>query len=110
MKRLYSNDNVAMVWHVKNMLQQQGIDVLVKNDKLYSIAGEVPVTECMPEVWVKNALHYRYAEQLIEEMEKGSDEHHPGWQCDECGENIEGSFDVCWNCQGVEDSEHDSVI
>src|SRR4051812_10831369 len=29
------------------------------------------------------------------------------WQCPKCGESIEGSFDLCWNCgtsrDGVED-------
>lgn len=99
-----------MVWHVKNMLQQQGIDVIVKNDKLYSIAGELPITECMPEVWVKNALDYRYAEQLIAEMESDKTEFHSAWQCDKCGESNEGSFGVCWNCQGVEDSDNNSVV
>ncbi len=110
MKKLYSNDNVAMVWHVKNMLEQQGIDVLVKNDKLYSIAGEVPVTECMPEVWVQNALHYRYAEQLIAEMESAEQEEFPSWQCSSCGEQVEGSFGVCWNCQANIDSEGKTTL
>jgi len=110
MKRLYSNDNVALVWHVRNMLQQQGIDVIVKNDKLYSVAGELPITECMPEVWVKNALHYQYAEKLIAEMEAGKPEDLTPWQCRVCGELVEGSFGVCWNCQSAEDSVNDQMV
>lgn len=110
MKKFYSNDNVAMVWHVKNMLEQQGIDVLVKNDKLYSIAGEVPVTECMPEVWVKNALHYQYAEQLIAEMESSEQEPSPAWLCTSCGEMIEGNFGVCWNCHSSESDEGEIIF
>ena len=110
MKCLYSNDNVALVWHVKNMLQQQGIDVTVKNDKLYSVAGELPITECMPEVWVKNALHYQYAEKLIAEMESGKPEDFAPWQCRVCGELVEGSFGVCWNCQNAKDSISDQMV
>ena len=108
MKRLYSNDNVAMAWHVRNMLEQQGIDVFIKNDRLYSIAGEVPVTECMAEVWVKNPLQYRFAAQLISEMEKGEQTESAPWQCPDCDEEIEGVFDICWNCS--EDSNLDTEL
>jgi len=99
MKRVYSDNNVAMVWHVRNMLQAQDIDVEVRNDRLYTVAGEVPITECMAEVWVKNPLFYRLAEQLISEMKSGPEETLPDWQCASCGENNAGCFAVCWNCQ-----------
>ena len=99
MKRVYSDNNVAMVWHVRNMLEAQDIDVEVRNDRLYTVAGEVPVTECMAEVWVVNPLCYRLAEQLIGEMKSGSEDLLPDWHCKACGELNGGSFAVCWNCQ-----------
>lgn len=99
MKRIYSNNNVALAWHVRNMLEQHDIPVQMKNDKLYSIAGELPVTECMAEVWVKNPLHYRLAEKLVEELESGSSEEFQDWHCPDCGELVEGTFALCWNCQ-----------
>ena len=101
MKKVYSNNNVALVWHVKNMLEQQSIDVVTRNDRLYSIAGEIPVTECMGEVWVVNAVYYKYAERLVKEMEKPEPEEIKDWTCDACGEHIAGTFAVCWNCQSV---------
>ncbi len=99
MKRVYSNNNVAMVWHVRNMLEAQGIEVQVKNDRLYTVAGEVPLTECMAEVWVLKPLSYRFAEQLIAEMERGEGGGFAAWRCQHCGENNEGNFALCWNCQ-----------
>ena len=27
----------------------------------------------------------------------------PEWKCDRCGEMVPGTFDVCWNCTGVEE-------
>jgi len=99
MKRVYSDNNVAMVWHVRNMLQAQDIDVEVRNDRLYTVAGEVPVTECMAEVWVVNTLCYRLAERLIAEMTTDSGESLPDWQCPACGEHNAGSFALCWQCQ-----------
>lgn len=99
MKRMYSDNNVAMVWHVRNMLKAQDIDVEVRNDRLYTVVGEVPVIECMAEVWVVNPLCYRLAEQLIAEMRTGSGESLPDWECPGCGEHNEGSFALCWKCQ-----------
>ena len=54
------------------MLEQQGIEVETRNDRLYSVAGELPVTECMGEVWVVSALYYQTAERLVSEMELAS--------------------------------------
>ena len=54
------------------MLEQQGIEVETRNDRLYSVAGELPVNECMGEVWVVSALYYQTAERLVSEMELAS--------------------------------------
>ena len=43
MKLVYTADNVAMAWHVRNLLEQHDIAAIVRNDKLYSVAGEMPV-------------------------------------------------------------------
>ena len=83
-KKIYSNNNIALVWHVKNMLEQQGIEVETRNDRLYSVAGELPVTECMGEVWVVSALPEFDA-----------------WVCHACHEKVDGTFAVCWNCQAA---------
>lgn len=81
------------------MLEAQDIEVVVKNDKLYTVAGEVPVTECMAEVWVVKPLSYRLAEQLVVEMEQGQDVEMSDWKCQHCGEFNDGNFALCWNCQ-----------
>ena len=101
MKKIYSNNNIVLVWHVKNMLEQQGIEVEIRNDRLYSVAGELPVTECMGEVWVVNALNYQTAERLIGEMELQSLPEFDSWVCHACGEEVDGFLAVCWNCQAM---------
>lgn len=98
MKRVYSTDSVAMAWHISNCLEQHGINSTVKNANLYSVAGELPVTECMPEVWV-NRLDFSRAERLIREIETGSAQAGPDWQCAHCDEVNGDSFACCWNCQ-----------
>lgn len=98
MKRVYTTDNVAMAWHIRNVLEQHGIQATVRNEKLYSIAGEMPITECMPEVWV-GKLDFSRAERIIREVEIAAPVEGPDWICQDCGESVGASFDICWNCQ-----------
>ncbi len=99
MKRVYVADSVPMAWHISNVLEQYGIEALIKNDRLYSVAGEVPVNECLPEVWVKNDLDYSRAERILRELESSPKAEEKEWVCGACGEENGGNFDLCWNCQ-----------
>ena len=61
-------------------------------------AGELPPTECWPELWVTEDHQFAKARSLVEamlaiDMETASD-----WCCRRCGEDIEGQFSECWNC------------
>ena len=100
MKRIYTADSIAMAWHIRNVLQQHDIYAEVKNDRLASIAGETPITESMPEVWVK-PLYVRRAEQIIKESIQSDEPGGEDWVCSSCGEDNLGSFGVCWNCQSL---------
>lgn len=99
MKKIYTADSAAMAWHIRNVLEQHDIYAVVKNEKLASIAGETPITETMPEVWVK-PLFAKRAEQIVQEV-LNSDDSPEGedWICMTCGEENTASFDICWNCQ-----------
>jgi hypothetical protein len=100
MKRVYTTDSVAMAWHMRNVLEQHDIDAEVRNANLFSVAGELPIHECQPEVWVR-PLDFRRAEQIIRELELTSSERQDGpeWICGHCQENNYDNFDICWNCQ-----------
>lgn len=102
MKRVYSADSVAMAWHIHNMLEYHGIATVLRNMNLFSVAGELPVSECLPEVWVSNDLDFRYAEQLVQEVNQPQSAElagEPDWQCPSCHENNAATFDICWQCQ-----------
>lgn len=101
MKRVYVTDSVPMAWHIKNVLEQQSIDAVIRNENLFSVSGEVPFTECMPEVWVKHDLDYKFAKKIITESESPSDEEEIAWECDSCGEDNAANYDICWNCQSA---------
>lgn len=105
MKRVYTADSVAMAWHVKNVLEFNNIDSIIRNEGLMSIAGEVPFVECQPEVWVLNDLSFSLAENLIKEIEAGPTIEGADWICRSCKESNLASYGICWNCQSSIDED-----
>ncbi len=98
MKKVYSTEILANAWNIRNVLEQHDIKAVVKNENLFSVSGEVPFIECMPEVWVESLYAVR-AEQIISEIENSKEVSGPDWVCTECGEANTINFAVCWNCQ-----------
>ncbi len=99
MRKVYSSQLVPMVGHLRNVLESHGIRCIVRNDYLAGAAGELPPSECWPELWVMDDAQFEEAvaivsaaslENLIE----------PGarWTCKSCGEVLEGQFTDCWRC------------
>jgi len=98
MKKVYTADSSAIAWHFRNVLEQHGIVSLIRNDLLYSVGGEVPVNECLPEIWVQEGLNAKYAEAIIKSIENNEVPTDDIWLCQRCGESNFGSFDICWRC------------
>lgn len=102
MKRVYSTDSVPMAWHIRNSLQQHDIEAEVRNANLYSVAGEIPLTECQAEVWVQRLYSQRAERLILEFAQEASAENWEGgpvWECACCGEENFHNFIQCWNCQ-----------
>jgi len=99
MKRVYTADNRALAWHIKNVLESNTVEAEVRNDTLHSAQGGVPVNVANPEVWVVHDSDEETALRLIQEEIEPSLEQETQWQCRNCGETNFGQFDLCWNCQ-----------
>jgi len=102
-KLLYTATNSLLVSHLRNILEGDGIACRMKNEFLYSGAGEIPPTEIWPEIWVEEEVFGRAKQLLDDFLSDRTDE--PKWQCRRCGEEIEGQFAVCWNCGGPHEEE-----
>ncbi len=89
-----------MVSHLKNVLENQGIICLIKNENLLSAAGGLPPIDCWPEIWVAEESQYDQAKVIIEAAL--SSQVLPGlpWKCPGCGEEHQPQFTECWNCGG----------
>lgn len=94
--RVFAHSNGLLVSHVRNLLEAAGIPSELRNMTLGGGAGELPLGECEPEVWVKPHNRER-AETLIRQALSGESEV-PAWRCPGCGEPLEGVFDACWHC------------
>lgn len=98
MKRVYTSSESLMVGHLRNILEDHGIRCFVKNEYLSGGAGELPPTECWPEIWVQREIDHERAEALIRKVLADEAVAGQGWTCPQCEEVLEGQFDQCWSC------------
>jgi hypothetical protein len=98
MKKVYSSDSYFLVGHLRQLLESQHIRCIAKNEFLQGGAGELPPTECWPELWIAEDFQYDKAKELVEGFLASSAEIVTGWRCPECGEHLEGQFTACWYC------------
>ena len=91
MKRVFGSFNQTVVYHARNLLQAQGIEVLVRNATLSSALGELPPTET--ELWVMNDEDLQRAQEILSAVPAAG----PEWIC-QCGERLGPQFTQCWKC------------
>ena len=99
--RVYRADTIAAVAHMKNVLAQYEITAEIRNDRLFSLAGSIPIGESLVELWVE-ALDFRRATDLVKAtLDPVSLEKINIWVCDNCGEEVEEHFAACWSCGAI---------
>ena len=99
MRRVFSSHDPMLAGYLRAVLEEHGIGCVVKNEYLQGGVGELPPTECWPEVWVIEDGHEARARDIVEEVRRGG-ESGEGWRCPACGEWIEPEFGACWRCAG----------
>lgn len=98
MKRIHSAMDPLMVSHLKNVLATFGIKCVMKKMDLISAAGQLPPTECWPELWVVEDEKVVKAKAILKKTLAPLASVKKVWVCKNCAENIEGQFSECWNC------------
>ena len=97
MQPLYTSLNLLEVHHLKNLLEVEGIRCHIKNELLSRLAGEIPFTECAPQLWLLDERDLDRARRVVADLGRGALAK-PPWQCQDCGEALEGQFSACWHC------------
>lgn len=82
--------------HVRNLLQAAGLTCELRNDRLWSALGEIPILEAWPQVWLEDVRDVEQARAVLRAVESGPNT--PAWSCPACGEWLEGQFTACWQC------------
>ena len=99
MKRVYRGGNLADTAHLKNLLEQEGIESFIKNLLLGGGVGDLPPTEIAPELWVFRDEQAERASTVIREaLNAQPAPASAAWRCTRCGETNEGQFAACWRC------------
>ena len=97
--RVYTARTIAMVGHIKNVLEASGIPCFLRNEFLSAGFGELhPPSECWPEVWVTNDSDAERALELLSESTPDREPAEGPWRCPRCGEEVDAIFAECWNC------------
>lgn len=100
MKRLhrFSMTERPLAALLRQRLEQEGIACLLRNEDLFTALGEIPLLECLPELWVIDEEVYPRAILLLESWLKEGETVTAPWNCEGCGELLEGQFGSCWKC------------
>jgi hypothetical protein len=84
---------------LKGVLANSGIPSEVRREALFGARGEVPLWECLPEIWVENDDQADEAREILKSQSAESEEAKgQSWVCPNCGETVEPQFTACWKC------------
>lgn len=98
MQRLYQAHDRIEAQFVRDHLASHRIESVVLGDFLAGAAGELPL-DIYPTVWVLEDEDLPRAQELLRRFlgDAPPDEGLP-WRCPCCGEAVEATFEICWNC------------
>ena len=97
MTPLFTSLNLHEVYHLKNLLAAEGIATVIKNELLSRLAGEIPFTECAPQLCLLCDTDRLPTEEVLATFRRGPPQG-PAWTCVHCAETCEGQFSNCWKC------------
>lgn len=100
-KVLLTGGNLLQAHTWKGLLETAGINVDLKGEALLGGIGELPVDLQAVELWVENE-HLKHAQALLDALNVEQ----PKWQCVQCSEVNEGSFELCWQCSSPRSESH----
>ena len=99
MKAVYTHENIVLVQNAKNLLENNGIETVLKNEFASGGAGDLVPAETWPEICVLDESDYDAAVNLLQALSDKS--MHPDWICNSCKEPNGSMFESCWNCEAL---------
>jgi hypothetical protein len=110
MKRVYQAQSPTDAFLLKDILDTQDIDAIVKGNLLWITRSAVMDTvETPPSVWVVDDEDYEKAMEVIRGYRPGArtgNSVQSEWKCYKCGKSNEGQFSECRQCGAEYKWEH----
>jgi hypothetical protein len=98
MRRVLALADPIQAGYLHAVLEEAGIPCILRNHFLGGAAGELPLNECWPEIWVLENADADRARGILNEHVQRDITSPSGWRCGGCGETLEAQFIECWNC------------
>ena len=98
MVEVYWAHNAQDAQFVAGVLKAEGIHAVVLGEMLAGATDGVFAPAAAPRVWVATSDEQRALAAIAAWQQERGDESEP-WTCGNCGEPVEGNFDICWNCE-----------
>ena len=98
MKLIYSSPDIVEINELRNLLEAAGIPCILNNEAAAKLAGGVPMSETMAELWVEDESRLAEAEEIKRDWKTPPLTHATAWVCPKCGEKQEPQFTSCWKC------------
>lgn len=105
MKRIFASNNVAEVRLLQSLIEEEGMQCVIRNEQIASTSA-IGIWS-VPELWVSDDDVVR-AEQLVSRWQEQPAGEMESWVCSNCGEENEGQFGACWNCEEPIDEDSKS--
>ena len=102
MRKVFTHENRLIVFHMRNLLQEQGIASQLRNEFAGGGVGDLSPFETWPELWVGDE-DFNQASSIIE-MNDSGDSRGGRWVCPKCGEVNDRQFRLCWRCSSANES------
>ena len=97
MKRVHTASNLPEAHLLLGLLAQHGIAARIFNANASSLAGEIPVDQARPQVWVEDPARFERARAIIDDYLRAKP-WAPPRKCAACGEENPATFELCWSC------------
>lgn len=98
MKSIYSTQDILIIGHLRNLLVNEGIPCDVRTPFLAAAKGDIPVTDCWSQLWIRDDDDLERALGVIDTALARGAEPAEAWRCSRCREEVEGQFAACWQC------------
>lgn len=97
MKLVYTDQNRLLVEHARNVVENAGIEITLRNEWAGGASGEIAPTTAWLELWVVEDGDEARALAAIESAQREAEG--PDRVCGNCGESSPAGFVSCWNCE-----------